>query len=51
MEHQGGGLFIRVVVKHLYATVPMTSPKGCSSDILVYKLLWKFPLGKFAQSR
>ena len=40
-EHQIGVIFMRVVAKHYFATLPVTRPLGCSSHIIIYKLLWR----------
>ena len=41
VPHQVEVLLMGVFVKHLFATVPMTSPMGCFSQIFVYNLLWR----------
>ena len=41
VEHQIGIIFMGVVAKHLFSTVPRKSPLGCSSQIIIYKLLWQ----------
>ena len=38
-EHQVDVIFMGVFAKHLFATVPMTSPMGYSSQIFIYNLL------------
>ena len=40
IEHQISVIFLGVIAKHWFSTVSMTSPMGCSSQIIVYKLLW-----------
>ena len=40
-EHQVGIVFMGVFAKDWFATVPVTSPIGCSSQTFVYNLLWK----------
>ena len=39
MERQIGLVFMGIVAKHQFETVPMSSPMGCSSQIFVSKLL------------
>ena len=39
VENQKGVIFMGVVAKHLFPTIPMISPMGCSPKIFVYKLL------------
>ena len=38
MEHQTGVILTGVVAKYQFATVPVTSPMGFSSEIFVDKL-------------
>ena len=42
MEHQIDVIFMGVIAKHQFATVPLTSSMWCSSQRFVYKLLGSF---------
>ena len=39
VERQVDVIFMGFFAKYQFATVPMTSPMGCSSQIFVYELL------------
>ena len=41
VKHQIDIVLMGVVAKHKFATVPMISPMECSSQIFVWKLLWR----------